>query len=207
MMTPLHSASERGHEKIVSFLLEKGANPNLRTILGNTALHFAAEKGHLCVLETLLAQPALDRQGLTSHGLSALPSRCLKGNRSSVEKILASGLEVDSPEKNSQATSLHMASERGHAEIVGILLSKNAATNRLTKDGHSALYYASQNGHETVSCLLLAAGLDPDVGSLNLKVTSERIAKTKRMRWILNHPELWELFYGVWFQELFSVAQ
>lgn len=42
----------------VSFLLEKGANPNERAHCGATALHFAAECGHVAVVKELLKYKA-----------------------------------------------------------------------------------------------------------------------------------------------------
>ena len=87
---------------------------------------------------------------------------------------------------------------------MGVFLSQNASVKSLTKDGYSPLYYAAQNGHEAVVGLLLANGSDPNIGSLNLKVSSDRMAKTYRIRWMLGHPELWVLFYGVDSENLFQ---
>lgn len=48
----------KGHLDVVSFLLEKGANPNERAHCGATALHFAAECGHTAVVKELLKYDA-----------------------------------------------------------------------------------------------------------------------------------------------------
>lgn len=48
----------KGHLDVVSFLLERGANPNEKAHCGATALHFAAECGHTAVVMELLKYDA-----------------------------------------------------------------------------------------------------------------------------------------------------
>lgn len=52
--TCLMIASYKGHLDVVSYLLEKGADPNARANCGATAMHFAVECGHLDVVRELL---------------------------------------------------------------------------------------------------------------------------------------------------------
>ena len=52
--TPLHDASEKGHEAVVGELLAAGANRNARTNLQATPLHLAAKNGHVAVVRALL---------------------------------------------------------------------------------------------------------------------------------------------------------
>jgi ankyrin repeat protein len=52
--TPLHHAAERGHEKIVAYLIEKKANVNANGGGGWTPLHLAAEKGQLAIVKLLV---------------------------------------------------------------------------------------------------------------------------------------------------------
>jgi Fem-1 family protein b len=47
-------AAYKGHLDVVSFLLEKGANPDEKAHCGATALHFAAECGHMSIVKELL---------------------------------------------------------------------------------------------------------------------------------------------------------
>ncbi|KAI8520026.1 hypothetical protein Bbelb_032830, partial [Branchiostoma belcheri] len=51
---PLHMAAEKGHEKIVRFLLEKNTSIN-KTIDGRSPLHLATESGSAETVETLIA--------------------------------------------------------------------------------------------------------------------------------------------------------
>lgn len=52
--TPLVWACEHGHVEVVSYLISNGANPNLRDVEYNEALHWAAFSGSCNVLELLL---------------------------------------------------------------------------------------------------------------------------------------------------------
>ena len=53
-MTCLHWASDRGHDDLVAFLLDKNSNPNASDLFGNTPLHSAAMAGQTPVLRRLL---------------------------------------------------------------------------------------------------------------------------------------------------------
>ncbi|XP_015190823.1 PREDICTED: ankyrin repeat domain-containing protein 54-like [Polistes dominula] len=69
--TPLHLASCRGFEQIVSLLLEHGADPNKRDIVGNTPLHLAAVASNISVV-TLLLKAGTNVHSLDKYGCSPL---------------------------------------------------------------------------------------------------------------------------------------
>ncbi|KAF4662174.1 hypothetical protein FOL47_006375 [Perkinsus chesapeaki] len=53
--TPLMTACLAGNSKVVSFFLEKGANPNVSSRKGQMPLAIAEEAGHQAVIEVLQA--------------------------------------------------------------------------------------------------------------------------------------------------------
>jgi Mg2+ and Co2+ transporter CorA len=55
--TALHNAAEKGHLKVVEFLLAAGANVNAELSNGMTALHWAAQNGHEEVVKAILTRP------------------------------------------------------------------------------------------------------------------------------------------------------
>ncbi|BAS86480.1 Os03g0758400, partial [Oryza sativa Japonica Group] len=55
---PIHTAASSGKAEIISILLDQGANVDLTTDAGRTALHYAASKGRLNIAETLIAHSA-----------------------------------------------------------------------------------------------------------------------------------------------------
>jgi ankyrin repeat protein len=60
-------------------------------------------------------------------------------------------------------TPLHVAAERGHADIVELLLGHGADPNQRSAYGHFALHCAAMRGRRGVIELLLAYGARPDV--------------------------------------------
>lgn len=69
--TPLIAACLSGFKdpSLVTYLLEKGADPNVKNVRGTTALHLAAEKGCLETVKELIKHGAhlevVDKEGLT----------------------------------------------------------------------------------------------------------------------------------------------
>ena len=67
-MTPLFTAADKGHDKVVSVLIKEGkATVDLAMKDGETALHAAAEQGYRAVVELLLKHGA-DRTATTKDG-------------------------------------------------------------------------------------------------------------------------------------------
>jgi ankyrin repeat protein len=56
--TPLHWAALSGHCSIVSFFLERGADPDLKNSDGQSSLHLAAKKGHVNTVNVLVGKSA-----------------------------------------------------------------------------------------------------------------------------------------------------
>ena len=59
-------------------------------------------------------------------------------------------------------TPLYTASDKGHLEIVRLLVDAGADKDKVTKSGLTPLYVASQRGHLEVVRLLVNAGADKD---------------------------------------------
>jgi ankyrin repeat protein len=74
---------------------------------------------------------------------------------------------ADVNEESSLGAALHVASNNGHAEVVYLLLQRNADVNiRSTIDWEwTPLHFASENGHAKVVPLLLKHGADIDAQS------------------------------------------
>ncbi len=58
--TPLHFAVIRGKHDVVEYLLDRGANPNLKDDYGNTPLHYAYENGDVKMV-SILMKAGVDR--------------------------------------------------------------------------------------------------------------------------------------------------
>ncbi|KAL1270179.1 hypothetical protein QQF64_032468, partial [Cirrhinus molitorella] len=70
---------------------------------------------------------------------------------------------------------LHWACDRGHKDLVSLLLQNNADINSQDDEGQTALHYASACEFAEIVELLLKAGADPSIkdqeGSLPEEVT------------------------------------
>jgi ankyrin repeat protein len=74
------------------------------------------------------------------------------------------------------ATSLYMASQNGHSEVVKCLLDAGTDKEAANPNGSTSLYIASQNGHLEVVTFLIDAGADKEAtkdGFISIHVASK----------------------------------
>lgn len=120
MNTPLHIATSNNHTKAMLTLLEAGALPNKKSIDKNTALHIAASRGF---------KNAVDIFGyiyfqLFSKDISKLKILLIL----QCEILLRFGASVDALD-SSDRTPLLLAVNRGHENVVEILINRGARVN------------------------------------------------------------------------------
>ena len=121
----LHAAASGGNEDIILFLLGKGLLINSRTPEGWTPLYVAARDGQAEAAKLLI----------------------FKGARLNAQSNLG-------------ATALMMAvtqpfeTEKARLNLLEYMLRRGADVNLTDKYGHTALYYAQQQGNENVVKLL-----------------------------------------------------
>ncbi|XP_021101332.1 nuclear factor NF-kappa-B p100 subunit isoform X2 [Heterocephalus glaber] len=165
--TPLHLAVITGQTRVVSFLLQVGADPALLDRHGDSAMHLAlrAGVGAPGLLRALLQSgaPALpqllhmpDFEGLYPVHLAvrARSPECL-------DLLVDSGAEVEAAERQGGRTALHLATEMEELGLVTHLVTKlHANVNARTFAGNTPLHLAAGLGSPTLTRLLLKAGAD-----------------------------------------------
>jgi ankyrin repeat protein len=167
--TRLHTAAYQGHLVVARFLLENGADPNVRRNDGWTPLHIAASGGHKALVELLLSQGA-SVQIAEVNGNTPLHAAARKGFRSIVEVLLAHGADVN-PTNWYGSTPLHLAAANGFKSVADLLLNHQADVNIQTSEArdeqqHSfagtPLHIATARNDQSLVELLLARKADTD---------------------------------------------
>lgn len=109
---------------------------------------------------TFLAMMALCLPTWADDRGAALHEAATKGNVAVVRDLLDAGVPVDSPSEYG-ATALSFACDKGHAEVVKLLLERGANPNvKDTFYESDPMTWAAYNGHTEVVKLLIGAGVE-----------------------------------------------
>ena len=93
-------------------------------------------------------------------GSTALNKAALKGDIGAVQNLIKSKADVNEKSSSIRVTPLISAAEKGHTEIVKLLLDHDAEVDAGDKYGRSALMRATWYGHDAVVAILLDRGTD-----------------------------------------------
>ena len=87
------------------------------------------------------------------------------GDVAEVNRLIATGADINAVNNKYGRTALHAAALEGHAGIVKVLIAAGADVNAAKNNGVAALYNAALEGHAEVAKLLIAAGADVNVAN------------------------------------------
>lgn len=149
--TILAWASVVGDAKLVTLLLDKGADPDIKLKDGSTALMWAAILGRSEVVNVLRA-----------HGAEqTLLIAAMIGDKEAVQHFVQAGAEVN--EKHALARTVLMeAAWGGDPDTVALVVDRGADLNAKDAYGRTALMEAIWGGKLDVARLLLDRGADPN---------------------------------------------
>jgi len=150
------AASLKDGETLVDALLAKGADPNVKTNHGQTAVHFASSKGNLDVVRTLIAHKASARVK-DKRGQLPLHRAAAVGNVPIVKVLLQSQSPVNATDADG-SSALHHAIAEGHGETAIELLKAGADSSK--KDSSGALAIALAPDAKVRSYIVHAAELE-----------------------------------------------
>lgn len=86
-----------------------------------------------------------------------------EGNLDKVKKLISSDSSLKCAVDEDGLSLMHWACDRGHSNIVNLLVSQGVDINKQDNDGQTPLHYASSCGHEDVANILLKAGANVNV--------------------------------------------
>uniref|UniRef100_A0A4W6EP58 Poly [ADP-ribose] polymerase n=1 Tax=Lates calcarifer TaxID=8187 RepID=A0A4W6EP58_LATCA len=186
--TPLHEAASKNRVEVCSLLLSYGADPTFLNCHNKSSIDLAPTsqlkerlayefRGHSLLqaardadvvrvkkhlsLETIsFKHPHTQETAL--HCASASP---YTKRKQVCELLLRKGANVNEKMKD-LLTPLHLASEKAHNDIIEVLVKHEAKVNTVDHLGQTALHRAARCGHLQTCRLLLSAGSDPLLTSL-----------------------------------------
>jgi ankyrin repeat protein len=160
--TALHRACRAGCTDIVLALLEAGASHAARDARDVTPLHVACSHGDAAMVSALLAAGA--KHDAQAGWRTPLQYACSNGKVAAVKLLLAAGAD---PNWLGGDPPIVMAADKGHLEIVQVLLAAGVKTGARTLNRATPLHMACQKGHIRVVETLLDAGADPTAQTLS----------------------------------------
>ncbi|WP_264338328.1 ankyrin repeat domain-containing protein [Wolbachia endosymbiont (group A) of Cheilosia soror] len=158
----LHLAVKNGYETLARFLIEIGANIDVKGISNMTPLHVAVGEQNLKMVKLLLANNA-NVNVRSELEMTPLHYAAWFGNVEIVELLLKKEANVNVQDQFYRRTPLHDAAKHGHTQVVEILLKKGADVNIRDREGKTPLDYAIHYNykHPKLIELLLDYGADP----------------------------------------------
>ncbi|XP_028286164.1 poly [ADP-ribose] polymerase tankyrase-2-like [Parambassis ranga] len=186
--TPLHEAASKNRMEVCSLLLTYGADPTSLNCHNKSSIDLAPTtqlkerlayefRGHSLLqaardadmfrvkkhltLETInFKHPHVQETALHCASASPYPRR-----KQVCELLLRKGANVNERTKD-LLTPLHLASEKAHNDVIEVLVKHEAKVNAVDHLGQTALHRAAHCGHLQTCRLLLMAGCDPLLTSL-----------------------------------------
>lgn len=152
-LTPLMTAVYTDSFEMTLYLLEKGANVQVKNSKGWSALDLAKQKGNRRLLQVL------HQAGSFKNADLIYAARV--GDIAWLAEMIKGGADVNAA-NDDQETPLLWASFNGHVKVVKTLLDHGARVNDRSKEGWSALMAAAETGSEELVKLLLKKGADID---------------------------------------------
>lgn len=137
----LTQACYEGYTKFVDTMLQAGANPNILSRTGYSALYCACEKNRIEIVKLLLKNGADIEKGV-QQGYVPLCIASRKGNTEVVDILIKEGADLTFVDEYFN-TALMTAVENSHADVVELLLDADVKlADQRNDEGRTALMLA-----------------------------------------------------------------
>jgi|GEM_PF-3521261 len=164
--TPLFMACRKAGPEFIEYLLDLGADPNIKNMQESTAIIAAASnRNYFAEIIPLLLDKEADVKVKAKDGTTVLwpltfalvMGRSEEDVLATTVLVLSKGAEVD-PEIEGGQTPLMLAAMHGKLEMVKLLVENGANVNAKTQEGQTPLNLAQENKHSEVASFLKASG-------------------------------------------------
>lgn len=155
-MTALHLAAALGRESALKQLILQGARPDLRAADGQTPLGVALASGRRDLADWLDWSSGWSLPGRPLQPAD-LPAAAEAGDVAAVRRLLDLGLSVDAVDARGCTAALRAAGA-GHADVLGLLVTRGADLRRPADSGATPLSAAVSTRRGAIVEALLAAG-------------------------------------------------
>ncbi|KAG0462225.1 hypothetical protein HPP92_020701 [Vanilla planifolia] len=167
--SPLHFAAAKGHNDIVTLLLENGADVNCRNYCGQTALMQACRHGHWEVVQTLLLYRCNVTRADYLSGRTALHFAAVDGHVRCIRLLVADFVpspcptmpSIEASERDVSRSNSSLGSSSGRRYDQHALAK---FINKPADGGITALHIAALNGY--ADCVQLLLDLHADVAAV-----------------------------------------
>jgi len=166
--TPLLVATRAQESETVKWLIENGADINVRDEGLWSLLHFATNEGHLEITQTLV-EAGSDVNATESAGVVPLHLAARNKNGTEcVRYLLDHGADVHLKEQNDSWNAAHYAAYAGELESLKVLTDAGVEVGIFDKCGWTPLHRACQSGSLECVLYLLEKGVDLQARDTNL---------------------------------------
>ncbi len=164
--SPLYTAIRMNRDKIVTYLLEQGANPNaLLGITGTLLLQgLEAWRGDVAVM---MLDHGADPNLHSVSGYPPLFKAFEKSRTDAILKMIEKGVDLDTVYNG--VAPLHAAATYGNINIITKMLDRGVDINAVDITGKTALHIAAENGRADMVILLMARGADETLATNEFK--------------------------------------
>jgi len=156
----LQQALLNHQQRVVTFLLDHGADVNQYDSAGQCPLHLAAGFGDRAMVELLIERKA-NVNAINRQKETALLIATTYGFKSIVELLIDNGSDISAVDKNGR-TALHIAIADDRKEIAEALVARNASLTARAVD-LTPLDLAVSRGNIAIATLLMNRGAEVDL--------------------------------------------
>jgi ankyrin repeat protein len=150
--TLLMVACAHGAVECVEYLLNNGADPNIKNFHGFAALHWAAFTGRTEVVDILLDSKA-DIEIRTMDGKTPLHVAAFRGNGPFVKQLLGRGADINAVSSEG-LTALHWAATANQRAIAKLLIERGIVTDEVDEQKRTVVEFARERNIEWLATLL-----------------------------------------------------